>query len=120
MNIVLWIVQIILALLFLFAGVSKFLMPPDEMAKDMPPFLSIGFIYFIGVCEVLGGLGLVLPWALNVKPGLTPLSATLLFIIMVGAVFISAPGGIAMAFFPALVGLLCAFVAWGRKRDLAI
>ncbi|MEP6947418.1 MAG: DoxX family protein [Acidobacteriota bacterium] len=115
MNIALWIVQILLALTFLFAGTAKFLMPADEMAANMPPYLSIGFIYFIGVCEILGGLGLVLPWALKIKPGLTPLAAALLFVIMIGAVVISAAGGIAFAIFPAVVGLLCAFVAWGRK-----
>lgn len=119
MNIALWIVQIMLALLFLFAGGAKFMMPADEMAKNMPPFLSAGFIYFIGVCEILGGLGLVLPWALKKMPGLTPLAAILLFIIMIGAVVISAAGGIALAIFPAIVGMLCGFIAWGRKRDLA-
>jgi uncharacterized membrane protein len=119
MNIALWIVQIILALLFVFAGTAKFMMPADEMAKNMPPFLSAGFIYFIGVCEVVGAIGLILPWALKKMPGLTPLAAALLFIIMIGAVVVSAPGGIALAIFPAVVGLLLAFVAWGRKQDLA-
>ena len=116
MNVALWIVQIILAMLFLFAGTAKFLMPADEMAKNMPPFLSVSFIYFIGICEILGGLGLVLPWALNIRPGLTPLAAVLLLIIMIGAAAVSSMGGIQMAFFPALVGFLCAFVAWGRSR----
>lgn len=115
MNIILWIVQILLALLFLFAGVSKFLMSADEMTRNMPPFLSLSFIYFIGVCEILGGIGLVVPWATGIKPSLTPLAAILLFIIMIGAVFVAAMGGIAMAIFPAVAGLLLAFVAWGRK-----
>jgi uncharacterized membrane protein len=116
MNIILWVVQIILALLFLFAGAMKFLMPADELAKNMPPFLSIGFVYFIGVCEILGGIGLVVPWLTKIKPALTPLAAALLFIVMLGAVVVSAMGGIAMAIFPAVIGLLCGFVAWGRKR----
>ena len=115
MNIVLWIVQIILGLLFLFAGISKFFMPADEIAKNMPPFLSIGFIYFIGVCEILGGIGLVVPWLTKIKPGLTPLAAALLFLIMLGATGVSAMGGITLAVFPAVIGLLCGFVAWGRK-----
>ena len=119
MNIALWIVQILLALLFLFAGATKFIMPADEMAKNMPPYLSISFIYFIGVCEILGGIGLILPWALKKMPGLTPLAATLLFVIMIGAVAVSVPMGLAMAILPAVAGILLAFVAWGRKRDLA-
>ncbi len=117
MNIALWIVQIVLAMLFLFAGVAKFLMPADEMAKNMPPFLSVGLIYFVGICEILGAIGLVVPWALKIRPGLTPLAAILLFVIMIGATVVSAMGGISMALFPLLVGLLCAFVAWGRKTE---
>lgn len=115
MNIALWVVQILLALLFIFSGVSKFLMPADEMAQNMPPFLSVGFIYFIGVCEFLGGIGLVVPWLTKIRPGLTPLAAALLFIIMIGATVITAMGQPALALIPAVVGLLCAFVAWGRR-----
>ncbi len=116
MNTALWILQILLALLFLFSGASKFFIPADDMAKNIPPFLSMTFIYFIGICEILGGIGLVLPWALNIKRGLTPLAAFLLFIIMIGATAVSAMGNIAMAAFPAVVGMLCAFVALGRRR----
>lgn len=119
MNILLWILQILLALLFLFAGVSKFLMPADEMAKNLPPYLSMNFIYFIGVCEILGGLGLVIPWATGIKPRLTPLAAVLLVVIMIGAVVTSLAGGIAMAIMPFVVGLLLAFVAYGRSRQAA-
>ncbi len=119
MNIILWIVQILLGLLFLFAGVSKFLMPADEMAKNMPPSLSIGFIYFIGVCEILGGIGLVVPWLAKIKPLLTPLAAALLVIIMIGAVVVVLPMGVANAIVPAVVGLLLIFVAWGRRRSSA-
>ena len=113
MNILLWIVQILLGLLFLFAGASKFFMPADEMAKNMPPYLSMSFIYFIGVCEILGGLGLIIPWATGIKPGLTPLAAVGLFIIMVGAVVVSPKD--ATIILPAIVGLLCILIAWGRR-----
>jgi uncharacterized membrane protein YphA (DoxX/SURF4 family) len=116
MNIFLWIVQILLALLFTFAGVSKFLMPVDEMTKNMPAFMSLGFIYFIGVCEVLGAIGLIVPWLTKVRPGLTPLAAIGLMIIMIGATYISAIGNIPQSVFPALTGVLCGIVAWGRSR----
>jgi len=119
MNIVLWIVQVLLLLMFLVAGVSKFTMPADEMAKNMPPFLSIGFIYFIGVCEILGAIGLVVPWLTGIKRGLTPLAAALLFVVMIGATAVSAMGDVKMAIFPAFIGLLCGFVAWGRKVSMA-
>lgn len=118
MNIFLWIVQILLGLLFLFAGVSKFLMPAEEMAKNMPAYLSIGFIYFIGACEVLGGIGLIVPWATGIMPKLTPLAALGLLIIMIGATVITAMGPMAAtAAIPAIVGILCAFIAYGRRQD---
>ena len=116
MNILLWIVQILLALLFLFAGTSKFLIPAEEMAKNMPSYMSIGFVYFIGVCEILGGIGLVVPWATKIKPWLTPLAATCLLIIMIGATVISIQTqGLGAAMLPAVTGLLCAFVAFRRR-----
>jgi uncharacterized membrane protein YphA (DoxX/SURF4 family) len=119
MNIVLWIVQVLLALLFLFAGSMKFVIPYSDMIKDAPVVLPHVFFHFIGICEILGGIGLVVPWATKIKPGLTPLAAALLIIIMIGATVITAMGSVTMAITPAVVGLLCAFVAWGRKRSLS-
>ena len=113
----LWTIQILLALLFLFAGASKFVMPVDQMTQGMPAAFANGpFIHFIGVCEVLGGLGLVLPGLLRIKPGLTPLAASGLVIIMIGATLLSVPQGVAMAVFPLVTGILAAFVAYGRWR----
>jgi hypothetical protein len=113
----LWTIQILLALLFLFAGGAKFVIPMDQITQGMPAALANGsLIHFIGVCEVLGGLGLVLPGLLKVKPGLTPLAASGLVIIMIGATVISVPQGVAMALLPLLTGILAAFVAYGRWR----
>lgn len=118
MNILLWIVQILLALLFLFAGSMKFIMPYADMIKDAPVVLPHAFFLFLGLCEILGGIGLVVPWLTKIKPGLTPLAASLLVIIMIGATVITAMGSIPMAATPAIVGLLCAFVAWGRRTGV--
>lgn len=115
MNIFLWILQIVLALLFMFAGVSKFLMPAEEISKNMPAFLSIGFIYFIAVCEILGAIGLVAPWATKIKPGLTPLAAALLAVVMIGATVITAIGSPVQAIIPLFVGILLLVVARGRR-----
>jgi uncharacterized membrane protein len=119
MNIILWILQVLLALLFLFSGVVKFLMPADEMAKNMPSYLSLGFIYFIGVCEILGGIGLIVPWASGIMPKLTPVAAAGLVIIMIGAVVVTVPMGVANAIVPAVAGLLLIFVALGRRSSAA-
>jgi len=115
MNVALWIVQVLLAALFLFAGGMKFVLPIEEMTKDIAmPGL---FLRFIGVCEVLGAFGLVLPWLLRIRPGLTPLAAAGLVIIMIGAIVTTlASGEIATALMPLVVGILCAFVAYGRWR----
>ena len=115
MTYVLWTIQVLLGLLFVFAGSMKFIMTVEEMTKDiaMPGW----FLHFIGVAEVLGGLGLVLPGLLRIRPGLTPLAAAGLTIIMAGATVISfIAGGATMALAPLVVGLLTAFVAYGRWR----
>lgn len=115
MNIALWIVQGLLALLFLFAGGTKLVLPIAEMTKDIA--MPGAFLRFIGVAEVLGGLGLVLPGLTGIRPGLTPLAAAGLAIIMVGATVISfAVGGVAAALMPLVTGLALAFVIYGRWR----
>jgi len=116
MNFALWIIQVLLALLFLFAGVMKFIMPVEEMTKQMPVAVSGLFLHFIGVCEILGGLGLVLPMLLRVKPWLTPIAAIGLAIIILGAIGFSLMLGVMQALLPMVVELLLIFVAYGRWR----
>jgi uncharacterized membrane protein YphA (DoxX/SURF4 family) len=115
MTVALWIVQGLLALLFLFAGVSKLIMTVEEMTKDVP--LPGAFLRFIAVAEILGAIGLILPSLLRIKPGLTPLSAAGLAVIMIGATVITLTYmGVGMALVPLVVGLLAVFVAYGRWR----
>ena len=115
MSYALWIVQGLLALLFLFAGGMKLVLPLDKLAG--PIALPGLFLRFIGVAEVLGAIGLILPGLLRIKPGLTPLAAAGLVIIMIGATGLTvASGDVAMALIPLVVGLLAAFVAYGRWR----
>ena len=117
MNYALWIVQGLLALLFLWAGGIKFVLPIEEMTKQMPVPLPGLFLRFIGVAEVLGAIGLILPGLLRIRPGLTPLAAVGLVIIMIGATVLTLAGGdVALALIPLVVGLLSAFVAYGRWR----
>ena len=120
MTYVLWIVQGLLALLFLFTGGIKLVLPIEVMTEQMPVPLPGPFLQFIGVAEVLGAVGLILPWLLGIRPGLTPLAAAGLVIIMIGATVLTlagvVPGGVAGALIPLMVGLLSAFVAYGRWR----
>jgi hypothetical protein len=112
-----WTAQGLTGLLFLFAGGSKFAMPAEELTKNSP--LPVGFIYFIGVCEVLGALGMILPGALKIRRGLTPIAAVGLTIIMLGATVISFRMDPKMAALPFVAGLLTAFVAYRRWPWLA-
>ena len=114
-TIALWIAQGLLALMFLFAGGMKLITPTDVMAKQSP--LPVPFIRFIGVCEVAGALGLILPGLLHIREELTSLAAAGLVVIMIGAVVVTAMSGqVAPALIPLVVGLLLAFVAYGRRR----
>jgi hypothetical protein len=113
-NTLLWVVQGMLALLFLFAGGMKLVMPLEAMKS--PIALPGLFLRFLGVAEVLGAVGLILPVLLGIRPGLTPLAAAGLVVIMIGATVITAMGGaVAPALVPLAVGLLSAFVA--RERS---
>jgi DoxX-like protein len=112
-NIFLWTVQGLLAALFLFAGSMKLITP--LAALEQQAHMSGVFLRFIGVCEVLGALGLVLPGLTRIRPSLTSLAATGLAVIMVGATWITvAMNGVAMAVMPFVVGALAAIVAGGR------
>jgi DoxX-like family len=118
LNTVLWIVQTLLAALFLFAGVMKLILAIEEMAG--PVALPGLFLRFIGVAEALGALGLMLPGLFKIRPVLTPLAAAGLVIIMAGATVITAMGGqIAPALIPLTVGLVAASVAYGRRDSYA-
>jgi uncharacterized membrane protein YphA (DoxX/SURF4 family) len=120
MTYALWTVQGLLAALFLFAGGTKLILPIDVLTSMGSPNqipLPGWFVRFIGVAEVLGALGLILPGLLHIRPGLTPLAAIGLVIIMIGATVTTLAGGdVAPALIPLVVGLLSAFVAYGRWR----
>jgi hypothetical protein len=115
MTYALWIVQGLLAAMFLLSGGMKLVLPLEKLAG--PVALPGWFLRFIGVAEVLGALGLLLPGLLRIRPGLTLLAAAGLAIIMIGAVVVTLMGGdVAPALIPLVVALLAGFVAYGRWR----
>jgi uncharacterized protein YndB with AHSA1/START domain len=109
LNYTLWTIQILLAMLFLFAGSMKLILPLAALAGPihLPGFL----IRFIGVAEVAGALGLVLPGALRIRKQLTPLAAAGLVVIMIGATVLT------VSVVPAIVGILAAFVVYQRAAQ---
>jgi DoxX-like family len=120
MNILLSILQVLLALTFLFSGGIKLVLPTETLMSMGSPnqvVLPGLFLKFIGLCEVLGALGLILPGVFHRKQYLTVLAAAGLLILMIGAVIVTIMGdGVAMAVSPFIVGVLCLFVAYGRWK----
>jgi uncharacterized membrane protein YphA (DoxX/SURF4 family) len=122
LHIGLWIVQVLLALSFTGAGLMKLTTPIADLAQKMPMAASSpGLIRFIGLAEVLGAIGVVLPAATRIKPQLTPLAAVgLLTIMVLATAFHISRGEISAIPAPIVLGSLAAFVAWGRTRKAPI
>lgn len=117
-NTWLWIVQGVLAALFLLTGVMKLVLPAQALQGPIP--VSPGFLRFIGAAEVLGAIGLVVPWLTGIQPVLTPIAASGLVVIMIGATVLTAMSmGVAPALGPLVLGVLAAIVARSRGRELA-
>jgi hypothetical protein len=115
-NRVLWTLQVLLAALFLFAGGYKLFAPADQLAAAAPG-MPVLFLRFIATMEILGALGLLLPGLFGIKQFLTPLAASGLVIIMIGAVVVTAiTVSVPAALFPLAVGVLATLVALGRGR----
>jgi hypothetical protein len=114
MSRALWFAQISLAMVFLFAGSVKLLLPTETLGLPFP--LPAVFVHFVGLCEVLGALGLILPGVLHTRTELTPLAAAGLAIVMVGATMFTPPDQAQMAVVPVGIGLLAACVAYTRWR----
>lgn len=119
----LWIVQILLGVAFTLAGATKAFQPMEALAAPMPwtVMMGAGMTRFIGISELLGGLGLVLPSLTRIQPRLTAAAGAALALVMVLAAGFHASrgefGGIAVN---AVLGGLAAFVAWGRYQKAPI
>jgi uncharacterized membrane protein YphA (DoxX/SURF4 family) len=121
MNIALWIIQILLALMFLFHG-RTMLFPPASLQSGMAYIMEIptGFRRLIGVAEILAGIGLVLPALTGILPWLTLLAAIGLVILMVSAVIFHILHKEYLNIALNLILLaLAAFVAYGRFTGIS-
>ena len=114
-HILLWTAQVLLAALFVFAGVTKLMLPAAELEAQAQ--MSGTFLHFIGVVELLGGIGVLLPTLVRIRPGLAPLAAAGLVIVMIGATVTTAMTmSVLAALIPFVTGCAAAFVAYGRWR----
>lgn len=114
---VLWGIQGLLALVFLMTGAMK-VFPPDEILAAQSP-LPVLLVRFIGLCELAGAFGLILPGLLRIQPRLTPIAASCLTILMIFATILTPiliTPDVVMASMPATVGVLAACVAYARFR----
>lgn len=122
LNASLWIAQILLAAMFLMVGFMKSFVPIPELSKTIPMAAEMpGLTRFIGVAELAGGLGLVLPAALRLLPQLTVVAAYALAFVMVLALLFHLWRGESQAIGTNIVlGLVAGFIGWGRSRKAPI
>lgn len=123
MNIALWIVQALLAIAFLAAGILKTVTPVDQMAAQaawvsaVPAFVP----KLAGISEILGAVGLLLPSVTRIKPMLTPLAALgLLTVMLLAALLHLSLGELGELVINLVLGSLALFVAWGRGKKLPL
>ena len=121
-NISLWIAQVLLAAMFIMVGLMKTITPIEELAKMNPLSRDIpNLIRFIGISELAGGLGLLLPAALRIKPKLTVYAAgSLAFVMLLALIFHAWRGEYAATITNIVIGMLACFVVWGRSTKAPI
>jgi hypothetical protein len=117
-NVQLWTAQVFLALFFgLGSGLPKLILSPEALAANMPIPLPHPFVLFIGTCEILGALGLILPGIVRRHLGVTALAAACLALLALCAttyqLLAHQPES---AVFATVMGLICTYVAVGRWR----
>jgi len=119
----LWVVQALLGAAFLMAGFMKATTPLDQLGANMAwvTYTPGALVRFIGISEIAGGLGLILPAATRIKPILTPIAAGALVVVMVLAfithLVLGEPEGLPVN---VVLGGFAAFVAWGRFKKARI
>jgi putative oxidoreductase len=117
LHLALWVVQGLLGAMFLAVGAMKATQPIAALVDTLgwPAAVPAALVRVIGVAEFLGGLGLILPAAIRVKPMLTPLAGVgLAMVLVLAAIFHISRGELGALPLPLVLGGLAAFVAWGR------
>ena len=115
----LWILQGILALMFFMPGLMKLMTPYNELGEQMAwaTRVSPELVLFIGVCEILGAIGIILPSALRIMPIVIPIAAAGLSVIMLLGVANHMMAGETMESIPPMVlATLSGVVGWGRLK----
>ena len=122
-NISLWIAQGLLAAMFIMAGAMKATQPLEALAESLPWVTTtpLALVRFIGISELLGGIGLLLPSILRIKPSLTVWAAVGLAVVMVlAAGFHASRGEFSAIGANAMFMAIAVFIAWGRSKKAPI
>lgn len=120
LHIALWIAQVLASVTLAWAAYMKLFQSPAGLAAMWPWAGEVSplLVKFTGVVDLLGALGLVLPMALRIRPGLTPIAATGVVILMVVAsIFHISRGESSQIGFNVVFAAVAAFIAWGRSRQ---
>lgn len=123
LNVSLWVAQTLLAGMFIMAGITKSFQPIETIGASLPWVLNapLALIRFIGISELLGGIGLLLPSILRIKPQFTGYAAIGLALVMIfAAIFHAMRGEYSLIGINILIGLIAGFIAWGRLKKLPI
>ncbi|WP_339923758.1 DoxX family protein [uncultured Cyclobacterium sp.] len=122
-HISLWIAQALLAVMFIMAGFMKTTQPIEVLAESLPWVTSTseGLVRFIGISELLGGIGLILPALLRIKPFLTVWAALGLAVVMVlASIFHASRGEFSGIGLNLILMAIALFIAWGRTKKAPI
>ena len=123
MKIALWIVQVLVALAFLFIGATKAFLPMEEVFVQMPPLADVppALVRFIGIAELAGAVGVILPALTRILPFLTPLAAAgLALITTLASIYHLTRGEFPLLVGTIFLGGLAAFIVWGRWKRMPI
>ncbi|MCX6246707.1 MAG: DoxX family protein [Bacteroidetes bacterium] len=123
LNVTLWAAQVILACMFIIAGYMKTTTPIAQLSASLPwtGEIPAWLVRFIGASELLGALGLLLPSLLRIKPILTPLAASgIICIMLMASIFHLVKNEFPLVAFTLLLGLVAAFIAWGRFTKVPV
>lgn len=123
LHIVLWILQVLLASMLLWAGFTKLFEPIVKLSTMWPwtGQVPVAFVKFTGVVDILGAMGLILPSLSRIKPKLTPIAAIALCVLMVCAIVFHVARGEASHIGINIMFIgIAAFVAWGRLTKAVI
>jgi len=119
MQLALWIASGLLALAMLAAGGTKLATPRTKLMEKMKwaELWTDGNVKLLGLAEVVGAIGLILPWVTGILPMLTPMAALCLVVLMLGAVKTHLDAGESVVA-PGALALIGLFVALGRAGQV--